>query len=185
MEVFQGWGPLKEFPGLLGKKKGSDRYCGVLWSLDVSQSLLEGILNGASASSADHSRGSFYWMKRERSWILTLLFTILQTFMQPAPEQWATSILPSHPAPRLALHPQSSSALQMPNRRQEGNEPSVRARAACLDHIFPASSAGDLWHTELPSLIWAPEACSIQSRIATPGKKWSRSFSYSKNLPRR
>lgn len=157
----------------------------MLWSLDVSQSLLEGILKGASASSADQGTGSFYWMKRERSWILTLFFTILQTFMQPAPEQWATSILPSRPAPRLVLQPQPCSALQMPNRRQEGNEPSVRAHAACLDHIFPASSAGDQRHTELPSLIWAPEACSVQSRIATPREKRSRSFSYSKNLPRR
>lgn len=185
MEVFQGWGPLKEFPRLLGKKKRKRQ---ILWCAVVSRCFTVSFgryFNGASASSADQGRGSFYWMKRERIWILALLFTVLQMFMQPAPEQWATSILPSHPAPRLALHPQSSSALQMPNRRQEGNEPSVRARAACLDHIFPASSAGDLWHTELPSLIWAPEACSIQSRIATPGKKWSRSFSYSKNLPRR
>lgn len=99
---------------------------------------------------------------------------------------WAVGYIhPTQPSSPPPCSAPPTSALQLSNRRQEGNEPSVRARAASLDHIFPASSAGDQWHTELPSLIWAPEACSIQSRIATPREKRSRSFSYSKNLPRR
>lgn len=102
MEVFQGWGPLKEFPRLLGKKKRKRQ---ILWCAVVSRCFTVSFgryFNGASASSADQGRGSLYWMKRERIWILALLFTILQMFMQPAPEQWATSILPSHPAQQEA-----------------------------------------------------------------------------------